>query len=253
MLCIGADWLHSAASTGSSNKQPVVHAVVEAFELGQSAGTALAEVLWGDTNPSGALPFTIYPEDFVDQVAMQDFSMRSGPGRTYRFYQGKALWPFGFGLSYTSWNVAVGVPATVRASTQDAALDGLRFNVRVTNVGSVAGARVLHAFVSEASGTDGPLHDDVVRSRRPVLTLWGLGRTPQLAPNEAATLALATNDHSACALCTVNSTGVRAVRAGTYTLRFGGDGGRGHSCGSAGAPCAEVQLVLSGATVVLPW
>ena len=239
--------------TGSSNK-PAVHAVIEAFERGQSGGTAVAEVLWGDTRPSGTLPFTIYREDFVEQVDMQDFSMRSGPGRTYRFYRDEPLWPFGFGLSYTEWDITVGAPPTLHASTRAAALDGLRFNVRVRNAGSVAGARVLHAFVLEAPGADGQLPEE--HGRWPLLTLWGLRRTPELAPEEVTTLALATNEHSTCALCTVNTTGVRAVRAGTYTLRFGGDGGTHPPipCKSPGvSSCAEVRLVITGVTIVLPW
>lgn len=263
VICNGGplsiDWLRAASTPtdGDTRGDPTVHAVIEAFELGQSAGTAVAEVLFGDVNPSGALPFTIYPESFVKSLDMQDFSMRSSPGRTYRFYREGPLWPFGFSLSYTSWGVAlVGSSTTgMRASTQAAAVEGLHFSVRVTNTGVVAGARVLHAFVSEAIGSDGPLANDT--TRRPLLTLWGIRRTPQLRGGEASTLALATNEHSTCALCTVDSTGVRAVRPGTYTLRFGGDGGRSNpaheSCGSTGGACAEVQLVLTGAAVLRPW
>ena len=60
-------------------------------------------------NPSGTLPFTLYPENFVDQVLMSNMSMRPSaglnPGRTYRYFQGKPNWPFGFSLSYTDWTV----------------------------------------------------------------------------------------------------------------------------------------------------
>ena len=79
--------------------------VVEALEGGQSGGTALAEILAGDISPSGVLPYTMYPTEFLSQAPHQDMSMRSGVGRTYRFYTGEPLWPFGHSLSYTTWQV----------------------------------------------------------------------------------------------------------------------------------------------------
>jgi len=81
---------------------PAVHAVIEGYELGQSAGQVVAEVIYGETNPSGSLPFSLFPEDYVNQVSLTNMSMRPGghnPGRTYRFYSGTPLWPFGHSLS----------------------------------------------------------------------------------------------------------------------------------------------------------
>lgn len=75
---------------------------------GEAGGLALAKVIFGDHNPGGRLPTTWYPQDFV-QVPMTDMRMRpdksSGyPGRTYRFYQGKKVFEFGYGLSYSNYS-----------------------------------------------------------------------------------------------------------------------------------------------------
>ncbi|KAF8404562.1 hypothetical protein HHK36_009449 [Tetracentron sinense] len=75
---------------------------------GESGGTALAEIIFGDHNPGGRLPVTWYPQDFT-KVPMTDMRMRSEPksgypGRTYRFYQGKKVFKFGYGLSYTTYS-----------------------------------------------------------------------------------------------------------------------------------------------------
>lgn len=84
---LSVDWLKEATTASP----PLVHAVVEAFDGGQSAGTALADILWGDESPSGSLPFTLYPENFTSQVPLTNMSMRPylehpgfNPGRTYR-------------------------------------------------------------------------------------------------------------------------------------------------------------------------
>ena len=66
---------------------------------GEEAGTAIAEVLFGDYNPGGRLPVTFYKS--VDQVPpFEDYSMA---GRTYRYFKGEPLYPFGHGLSYTKF------------------------------------------------------------------------------------------------------------------------------------------------------
>ncbi len=71
---LSIDWLKASLDA----TPPTVHAAVEAYDLGQSAGQVVAEVLWGDTNPSGSLPFTLFPEDYVNQVALTNMSMRPG-------------------------------------------------------------------------------------------------------------------------------------------------------------------------------
>lgn len=76
---------------------------------GQAGGDALADIIFGHHNPGGRLPVTWYPQDFVTRVPMTNMNMRPDratgyPGRTYRFYTGKAVYPFGYGLSYTTFS-----------------------------------------------------------------------------------------------------------------------------------------------------
>ncbi|KAI9123599.1 hypothetical protein K1719_004899 [Acacia pycnantha] len=86
---------------------------------GQDGGDAIAQVIFGDYNPGGRSPFTWYTQSYVDQVPMTDMNMRANssrnyPGRTYRFYTGKPLYPFGHGLSYSSFSTFIAsAPSTV--------------------------------------------------------------------------------------------------------------------------------------------
>src|SRR2546425_3419193 len=77
--------------------QQHVPAIVEAWYPGQAGGTAIADVLFGDYNPGGRLPVTFY-HSVNELPPFDDYRMA---GRTYRFFQGEPLYPFGFGLSYT--------------------------------------------------------------------------------------------------------------------------------------------------------
>ena len=74
-----------------------VPAIVEAWYPGQEGGTALADVLFGDYNPAGRLPVTFY-KSVAQLPPFEDYRMQ---GRTYRYFKGEPLYPFGFGLSYT--------------------------------------------------------------------------------------------------------------------------------------------------------
>ncbi|KAH0977831.1 hypothetical protein GBA52_027550 [Prunus armeniaca] len=87
---------------------------------GQAGGDAIAQVIFGDYNPAGRLPFTWYPKEYADQVQMTDMNMRANtsrnfPGRTYRFYTGKTVYEFGHGLSYSTFTKFIkSAPSTVR-------------------------------------------------------------------------------------------------------------------------------------------
>ena len=94
-----------------------VPAVVEAFYPGQLGGDAIAAVLHGDVSPSGRLPYTMYDADFTSRRPdIGDMSLSGGGGLTYQYYDGEALWPFGWGLSYTTfalrWSSASGAAQT---------------------------------------------------------------------------------------------------------------------------------------------
>jgi beta-glucosidase len=119
--------------------QDHVPAILEAWYPGQAGGTAIADVMFGDYNPGGRLPVTFY-RDTKDLPAFADYRMAD---RTYRFFKGTPLYPFGHGLSYTTFgyrNLRVSGAAR-RAS------DTVVVRVNVTNTGSRAGDEVVQLYV----------------------------------------------------------------------------------------------------------
>ena len=125
------------------------NAILDAFYPGEEGGAAVAETLSGRNNPAGRLPVTFYTS--VDQLpAFEDYGMK---GRTYRYFQGKPLYPFGYGLSYTSFNYG-GLklpPKPIKAG------DPLTADVTVTNTGKLAGDEVVQLYLSFPDVNGAPL------------------------------------------------------------------------------------------------
>jgi beta-glucosidase len=118
-------------------------AILQAWYPGEQGGQAVADVLYGDYNPSGKLPVTFYKSS--DQLPdFEDYSMR---GRTYRYTE-DALYPFGFGLSYTQFEIG--------EARQDAD-NPLAFTVDVANRGTLKGTEVVQVYIRRTADTDGPL------------------------------------------------------------------------------------------------
>jgi beta-glucosidase len=117
-----------------------VPAIVEAWYPGQAAGEALADVLFGDYNPSGHLPVTFYRS--VDQLPpFTDYRMT---GRTYRYFKGEPLYPFGYGLSYTSFSYSnLRLPSSVPSG------DSIQIAVDVENTGDRAGEEVVQLYLTD--------------------------------------------------------------------------------------------------------
>ena len=116
-----------------------IPAIVNAWYGGQSAGTAVADVLFGDYNPAGRLPVTFYKSD-NDLPGFSDYSMK---GRTYRYFNGEALYPFGYGLSYTNFTYTnLKLPAAVAKGKNTTV------SVQVTNTGKMNGEEVVQLYVS---------------------------------------------------------------------------------------------------------
>jgi len=118
-----------------------IPAIVNAWYGGQSAGLAVADVLFGDYSPSGRLPVTFYQSD-ADLADFNDYSMEN---RTYRYFKGKPLFGFGFGLSYTSF-----LYQQLEAPVKIAAGKGTTLSVTVTNTGKVAGDEVVQLYVEHS-------------------------------------------------------------------------------------------------------
>jgi beta-glucosidase len=115
-------------------------AVIQAFYPGEATGIALARMLYGEFNPSGRLPVTFYKS--IDDLP--DFSDYRMDGRTYRYFNGEPLWPFGYGLSYTSYSYKnLQVPESVIAGSD------VKVKVDVTNNGKSDGEEVVQVYISD--------------------------------------------------------------------------------------------------------
>jgi len=116
------------------------NAVLDAWYPGEEGGAAVAETLSGKNNPAGRLPVTFYKG--VDQLPnFEDYGMAN---RTYRYFSGKPLYPFGYGLSYTKFSYSdLSVPPQPTAAGQPVAAD-----VTVTNAGQVAGDEVVQLYLT---------------------------------------------------------------------------------------------------------
>lgn len=114
-------------------------AILNVWYGGQAVGQAVADVLWGDYNPAGRLPITFYASD-DDLPPYEDYSMR---GRTYRYFDNKALFPFGYGLSYTTFRYGkLKVPARLERGKN------LTVEVEVSNTGKCDGDEVVQLYVT---------------------------------------------------------------------------------------------------------
>ena len=150
--------------------QSNVPAILHMAHSSQDEGTALAKVIFGDYNPGGHL-VTTWPKS-VDQLpAMMDYDIRRG--RTYMYFKGEPLYPFGYGLSYTTFSYA-----NMKASSAAMASDGtITVSVDVTNTGSRTGDEVVQLYVKHLKS----------KVERPVEELKGFQRVT-LKPNETKTV-----------------------------------------------------------------
>ena len=134
-------------------------AILQWWYGGELGGKALAEVLFGDKTPSGKLPITFYKstEELPDFL---DYTMKN---RTYRYYTGEPLFPFGYGLSYTRFEI--GAPSYYDNQV----------SVDVKNIGSRAGMETVQVYIRNLSDPDGPLKS--LRSYRQVTLQPGQKQT----------------------------------------------------------------------------
>lgn len=121
-----------------------VPAIIEAWYPGQSGGTAIADVIFGDYNPAGRLPVTFYKS--TSQLPhFEDYSMEN---RTYKFFKGEPIFPFGYGLSYTSFAYSnFEIPESIKAG------ENIEFSVKIRNTGDVAGDEVVQVYVKDTKAS----------------------------------------------------------------------------------------------------
>jgi beta-glucosidase len=119
--------------------------MLQAWYSGEQGGTAVADVLFGDYNPSGKLPVTFYKDD----SQLPDFLDYTMTGRTYRYFRGEPLFPFGHGLSYTTFEKKLNRVGPYK--------DGCYVEVEVKNTGSRDGEEVIQVYLKKPSDTAGPV------------------------------------------------------------------------------------------------
>jgi beta-glucosidase len=177
-------------------------AVLAAWYPGVEGGTAIARTLAGFSNPAGRLPVTFYAS--LDGLpAFTDYSVKSATGgRTYRYFTGKPLWGFGYGLSYSTFKYG---PIKLSAETLKAG-DPLTATVSVTNSGTVSGDEVVEAYLKTPQ-TDGPIH-----------SLAGFQRIA-IGAGASRDVTLTLDPRT---LSSVDDKGDRAILEGKYTLTLGG-------------------------------
>jgi beta-D-xylosidase 4 len=124
-------------------------AIMEAFYPGHFGGVAIANAIFGKSNRFGRLPFTIYPASFVNETLMSEHDLRADSGRTYRYHTKTPLYPFGAGLSLTTFRLKMIPPRVTTISTTGS--DVLTFVVVANNTGMRTGDVVITAFFSPTS------------------------------------------------------------------------------------------------------
>ncbi|CAL4869932.1 Xylan 1,4-beta-xylosidase (plasmid) [Asticcacaulis sp. MM231] len=190
-------------------------ALLQGWYPGESGGTAIAETLLGQNNPSGRLPVTFY-KSVQDLPPFIDYRME---GRTYRYFKGEALYGFGYGLSYTTFGYS-----DIRLSGASvAAGQGVTVTATVTNTGKVEGDEVAQVYLMPPADAQGLKH-----------SLVGFKRV-HLKPGESRQV---TFDLTPRDLSTVDRRGNRAQTAGTYGLFVGG--------GQPTPTDAQLTLTLTG-------
>jgi beta-glucosidase len=185
---LGVNWINDHAN-----------AVLEAWYPGEEGGAAVAETLSGKNNPAGRLPVTFY-KDVSQLPHFEDYGMAN---RTYRYFNGKPLYPFGYGMSYTTFNYS-GLSLPMQAVAADQPLGA---DATVTNAGKVAGDEVVQLYLKFPPVKGAPL-----------IALRGFQRI-HLEPGASQKVHFELKDRE---LGMVTEDGNPVVAEGDYTVSIGG-------------------------------
>lgn len=176
-----------------------IPAIIEAWYGGQAAGQAIADVIFGDYNPAGRLPVTFY-KSTADLPDFMDYRMQN---RTYRYFTGEPLYPFGFGLSYTTFKYGkLKILKTVNQGEE------LKVTVNVTNTGKKEGEEVVQLYLSNLSATV-PV---------PVRSLKGFDRI-NLKPGETKSVTFTVAPD---AFSIIDENNKRVIKPGIFEIAVGG-------------------------------
>lgn len=204
-----------------------VNALLWAGYPGQSGGTALIDIISGKQSPSGRLPVTQYPSSYVSEIDMTDMIIRpnssGSPGRTYKWYTGAPIYPFGYGIHYTTFRLAWSDSSSTTYNIQDIVSSTNKsggfadteildtFSLLVTNTGSNYTSDYVALLF--ANSTSGP-------SPAPLQELVGYTRVPHITPGGTATAELNVTLGS---ISRVDENGNWILYPGTYNLWVGVD------------------------------
>ncbi len=175
-------------------------AIVQAWYPGEEGGAAIAEVLFGDCNPAGRLPVT-FPRSVADLPPFEDYAMQ---GRTYRYQRIEPLYPFGFGLSYTSFEYSDIAVSRARVP----AGEGFEVAVTVKNTGAMSGDEVTQLYLSDLDASC------VV----PIRELRGFERV-SLGVGESRRVAFSLGPRD---LSLIDALGRRRLEPGRFRVHMGG-------------------------------
>ncbi len=177
-----------------------MHAILQAWYGGQAAGDAIVDVLFGDYNPAGRMPLTTYMND-QDLPDFEDYSMAN---RTYRYFKGEVRYPFGYGLSYTTFAYQ---PLTLAPTVETG--KSLQVSTTVTNTGSRDGDEVVQLYVK---------HPQNGNTRVPLKSLKGFKRIHlKKGESQQVTFTLSPEE-----LALVDDRGNWIEKAGAVELFIGG-------------------------------
>lgn len=141
---------YSGSAIALTKESAICDAVLQAWYPGQAGGEAVAETLLGEYNPAGRLPVTFYSST-AELPDFEDYSMK---GRTYRYYQGTPLYPFGHGLSYSTFNYG-----KAKLSSKKITKNGsITVSIPVKNISGIGGDEVVQVYLQRVGDTEGPSH-----------------------------------------------------------------------------------------------
>jgi beta-glucosidase len=201
-------------------------AIVEAWYPGGEGGTAIAELLAGDFSPSGRLPVTFY-KSLESLPAFEDYSMAK---RTYRYFPGEVLYPFGYGLSYTKFSYK-----NARVDSAQVAADGaVSVSVDVTNAGKVAGEEVVQLYLTHPGVAGAPLR-----------ALQGFQHV-HLDPGQMKTVSFLLDNRQ---LSVVDEAGKRRIVPGNVEVWVGG-GQPASRAGLEKTAGAQTEFAITGEAVL---
>jgi beta-glucosidase len=188
----------SAVAVNWANEH--VAAILHAWYPGEEGGTAIADVLFGDYNPAGRLPVTFYKS--VDQLPpFENYDMN---GRTYRFFKGEPLYPFGYGLSYTQFKYADFIVSSPSLSPAE----NVTVSATVVNAGTRAGDEVVQLYITDVAAS----------VRVPIRSLAGVERV-HLRPGERRVIKFTIEPRQ---LAVITDDGRTVVEPGEFKVTIGG-------------------------------